>query len=55
MKTKTLKEKRKKTRQPCEIYSRCCGYMRPTKNFNDGKISEFKDRKTFIIQKTEHL
>ena len=27
-----------------EVYSRCCGYHRPVKNWNKGKVEEFKDR-----------
>lgn len=30
-----------------ELYSRVCGYHRPVSNWNEGKKSEFKDRKTF--------
>lgn len=37
--------KTKRTR--CEIWSRVCGYLRPTARWNDGKISEFKNRKVF--------
>ena len=28
----------------CEIYSRVVGYLRPVKQWNDGKKSEFSDR-----------
>jgi ribonucleoside-triphosphate reductase len=38
-----------KRRQPCEIFSRVNGYMRPVNNWNDAKQEEFKDRKTFKI------
>lgn len=31
-----------------EVYSRIVGYYRPVKNWNDGKKSEYKDRKEFI-------
>ncbi len=37
-----------------EIYSRITGYYRPVKNWNDGKSQEFKDRKTYDINKS-HL
>ena len=30
-----------------QVYSRISGYYRPTKNWNDGKAQEFKDRKTY--------
>ncbi len=31
----------------CEVYSRIVGYMRPVKQWNNGKQQEFKDRKLF--------
>lgn len=31
----------------CEIYSRVCGYLRPTSNWNDSKQAEFSDRQMF--------
>lgn len=34
-------------RQPCEIYSRVVGYIRPVDQWNPGKQSEFSDRSTF--------
>lgn len=37
-------------RQPCEVYSRVTGYMRPVNSWNDAKQAEFKDRKTFKIK-----
>ena len=36
-----------------EVYSRITGYYRPIKNWNDGKAQEFKDRKTYNIDKME--
>lgn len=33
-----------------EIYSRITGYYRPLRNWNDGKIQEFKDRKEYQIE-----
>ena len=30
-----------------EIYSRVCGYLRPTSNWNDSKQAEFSDRVMF--------
>jgi len=38
-------------RQPCEVFSRIVGYLRPVSQWNDGKQSEFKQRRTFIIKK----
>lgn len=37
-------------RQECIVYSRVVGWMTPVKNWNKGKRSEFKDRKTFIVE-----
>ena len=34
-------------RTPCEVYSRCVGYIRPISQWNPGKYQEFQDRKTF--------
>lgn len=36
-------------RQKCEIWSRVCGYLRPTSQWNEGKQAEFLDRKEFKI------
>ena len=35
--------------QPTEVYSRITGYYRPVQNWNDGKVQEFKDRRTYDI------
>ena len=32
-----------------EVYSRITGYYRPVQNWNDGKIQEFADRKTYRV------
>ena len=37
-----------------EVYSRITGYYRPVKNWNEGKVQEFKDRKTYIIRENEN-
>jgi anaerobic ribonucleoside-triphosphate reductase len=37
----------KKERTKCEIYSRVVGYLRPVAQWNEGKQSEFEDRKTY--------
>jgi len=34
-------------RQRCEVWSRVCGYLRPTARWNEGKIAEFGDRSLF--------
>jgi anaerobic ribonucleoside-triphosphate reductase len=35
--------------QPCEVYSRVCGYIRPVEQWNKGKKNEFKDRKVYEV------
>lgn len=45
MDRKELEAKRTK----CDIYSRVVGYVRPVRQWNKGKQSEFKDRKLFKI------
>ncbi len=37
-------------RQPCEVYSRIVGYIRPISQWNIGKQAEFKDRKVFKVK-----
>ncbi len=37
--------------EECEVYSRIVGYMRPVKQWNDGKQSEYKIRKTYEVAK----
>jgi anaerobic ribonucleoside-triphosphate reductase len=34
-------------RTKCEVYSRVVGYIRPVAQWNEGKQSEWCDRKTF--------
>lgn len=36
-----------------EIYSRITGYYRPVANWNDGKAQEFKERKTYDIDRSK--
>jgi len=38
-------------KQPCEVYSRIVGYLRPVVQWNTGKQQEFKERKEFKIEK----
>ena len=33
--------------QPCEVYSRVVGYLRPVQQWNKGKVSEYERRKVF--------
>ena len=37
---------------PCEVYSRCVGYLRPVRAWNIGKQQEFHDRKVFKLPKS---
>jgi len=37
-------------KQPCEVYSRVVGYLRPVKQWNNGKQEEYKERKEFKIK-----
>lgn len=34
---------------PCEVYSRVVGYFRPVNNWNDGKKTEYDDRKVYDV------
>ena len=36
-------------RQPCEVYSRVVGYIRPIDQWNPGKQSEYQDRVSFDV------
>lgn len=36
-------------RTPCEVYSRVVGYLRPVKQWNDGKQAEYHHRRTFKV------
>ncbi len=38
-------------KQPCEVYSRIVGYLRPVSQWNIGKKEEFKQRKEFKMPK----
>lgn len=48
-KIKRMKKLSKK-RQPCEVYSRIVGYLRPLENWNEGKKAEYYDREEFQVQ-----
>jgi len=37
-------------KQPCEVYSRIVGYLRPVSQYNIGKKQEFKERKEFKMK-----
>jgi ribonucleoside-triphosphate reductase len=36
--------------QPCEVYSRVVGYLRPVQQWNKGKKAEFAQRKPFVVE-----
>lgn len=38
--------------QPCEVYSRIVGYLRPVQQWHKGKKEEFRERKEYHIDKT---
>jgi ribonucleoside-triphosphate reductase len=38
-------------RQRCEVYSRVVGFIRPVRQWNNGKTAEFHDRKAFTSEK----
>lgn len=38
---------KKVTRQKCEVYSRVVGYLSPISQWNLGKKTEWRERKTF--------
>lgn len=40
-----------KCKEMCEVYSRVVGYLRPVSQWNDGKLAEFSERKTFKLKK----
>ena len=42
-----------KGRTKCERYSRIVGYLRPLDQWNEGKQSEWKDRKMFKLMSCE--
>jgi hypothetical protein len=37
-------------RQPCEVYSRVVGYIRPVRQWNKGKQAEWADRVNFELK-----
>lgn len=39
----------KEKRQPCEVYSRVVGYLRPVRQWNKGKKAEWADRVDFKV------
>lgn len=50
-----LSEEEKIKLFPVICYSRVCGWMSPTANWNKGKKSEFGDRVEFVIDEKKLL
>ena len=42
-------------RQPCEVYSRVVGYLRPIQQWNKGKKAEYHDRQEYNKQIGENF
>jgi hypothetical protein len=36
-------------RVPCEVYSRIVGYLRPVRDWNEGKQQEFAERRVYHV------
>ncbi|MGI6278279.1 MAG: anaerobic ribonucleoside-triphosphate reductase [Patescibacteria group bacterium] len=46
---KSAKKVTNADRTPCEVYSRVVGYLRPVNQWNNGKSSEYSDRKEYKV------
>lgn len=44
-----------KCKSECEVYSRVVGYIRPIKQWNEGKRTEYKKRKTYVLNNQQEL
>lgn len=40
-------------RQPCKIFSRVNGWYTSIDSWNKGKVAEYNDRKTYIVDEDE--
>ncbi|MBS7328934.1 MAG: hypothetical protein KIG68_09370 [Oxalobacter sp.] len=45
-----IKDIPQEKRTKCEVWTRVMGYHRPVEQWNDGKQSEYKERKMFTEQ-----
>ena len=45
-----MKDKEKKPKCEVEVFSRITGFFRPVKEWNPGKVEEFKDRKKYDLK-----
>ena len=43
------KDQSLKNYQPCEVYSRVVGYLRPVQQWNEGKQKEYADREEYQV------
>jgi hypothetical protein len=53
--TAEMKGSQASKRVRCEVYSRIVGYLRPVRDWNEGKQQEFADRKAFAVPRGEGL
>ncbi len=44
-----MNEDTKHRRIPCQVYSRIVGYFRPVRDWNAGKIVEWKERRVYRV------
>jgi anaerobic ribonucleoside-triphosphate reductase len=55
------KPKQQRCGEPCEVFSRCCGYIRPWRHangrdgYNKGKMEEVRERRNFNWKKALEL
>jgi len=42
---------RKKCTAKTEVWSRCCGFFRPTSQYNRGLLEQYHSRKVYDVQK----
>ena len=53
-KQKQMGEQNKDSKRTvCEIWSRVNGYLRPVSQYNDAKVSEWKERKFFDLDNSK--
>ena len=44
-----MNEDTKRKRIPCQVYSRIVGYFRPVRDWNAGKIVEWRERRAYRV------
>lgn len=45
-----MEENIEEQRTPCQIFSRCVGYIAEINQYNPGKLSEFNDRNVYNVE-----